>query len=77
MTPSVQLDNAQQAVKKLQLAGFAEDEVIAVAGQDFIELAKEEIGRIAFPPESVFTFAFVPGIVFAFPPRSRSTPSPL
>jgi hypothetical protein len=38
------LETAQQTVKKLRLAGFAEDEVIAAAGQDFIALAKEETG---------------------------------
>jgi len=42
------LETAQQAVKKLRLAGFAEDEVIAVAGQDFIDLAKEETGLESF-----------------------------
>lgn len=38
------LGTAQQAVKKLRLAGFAEDEAIAVAGQDVLELTKEETG---------------------------------
>ena len=35
---------AQQGVAKLRLSGFAEDEVIAVAGEDVIELTKEESG---------------------------------
>ncbi len=35
---------AQQAVAQLHLAGFAEDEAIAVAGQDVLELTKEESG---------------------------------
>jgi hypothetical protein len=38
------LEAAQHAVEKLRLAGFAEDEVIAAAGRDFTELAKEETG---------------------------------
>ena len=38
------LDSAQQVSKKLRLAGFAEDEVIAVEGSGFIELEKEETG---------------------------------
>ena len=36
------LDAAQQVSKKLRYAGFAEDEVIAVEGNEFIELEKEE-----------------------------------
>ena len=35
---------AQQAVAKLRLAGFAEDEAIAVAGADVLELTKEQTG---------------------------------
>ena len=38
------LETAQRAAKKLRLTGFAEDDVIAVAGQDFIELSDEETG---------------------------------
>jgi len=38
------LATAQQAVAKLRLAGFAEDEAIAVAGEDVLELTKEESG---------------------------------
>src|ERR1035438_1960953 len=38
------LEAARHAVEKLRLAGFAEDEVIAAAGKDFTELAKEETG---------------------------------
>jgi hypothetical protein len=39
-----QLGTAQQVVRKLRLAGFAEDEAIAVAGEDVLELTKEETG---------------------------------
>jgi hypothetical protein len=35
---------AQQALAKLRLAGFAEDEAIAVAGADVLELTKEQAG---------------------------------
>ena len=38
------LATAEQAVAKLRLAGFAEDEAIAVAGEDVLELTKEESG---------------------------------
>jgi len=37
-------ETAQRVVKKLRFAGFAENEMIAATGQDFIELAKEETG---------------------------------
>jgi len=50
------LETAQQVVKKLRLAGFAEDEVIAVAGQDFIELAKEETGLGSFLMQALSRF---------------------
>jgi hypothetical protein len=36
------LDAAQQVGRNLRNAGFAEDEVIAVEGSEFIELEKEE-----------------------------------
>jgi hypothetical protein len=36
------LDSAQQAIRKLRKAGFAEDEVIAVEGSELIGLEKEE-----------------------------------
>ena len=39
-----QLQSAQEAVKRLRVAGFAEDEAIAVAGEDVLELTKEETG---------------------------------
>lgn len=38
------LEAARQAVAKLRKAGFAEDEAIAVAGEDVLELTKEETG---------------------------------
>jgi hypothetical protein len=38
------LDAAQQVARKLRQAGFAEDEVIAVEGSEFIEFEKEETG---------------------------------
>ena len=50
------LEAAQQIVKKLRLAGFTEDEVIAVAGQDFIELAKEETGLGSFLMQALSRF---------------------
>ena len=50
------LETAQQAVKKLRLAGFAEDEVIAAAGQDFIALAKEETGLGSFLMQALSRF---------------------
>jgi hypothetical protein len=50
------LETAQQAVKKLRLAGFTEDEVIAVAGRDFIDLAKEETGLGSFLMQTLSRF---------------------
>ena len=50
------LEMAQQAVKQLRLAGFAEDEVIAVAGQDFIDLAEEETGLGSFLMQALSRF---------------------
>src|ERR1700693_4594820 len=38
------LTTAEQLVAKLRLTGFAEDEAIAVAGTDVLELTKEETG---------------------------------
>jgi hypothetical protein len=38
------LSAAQKATSKLRLAGFDEDEVIAVGGDDVLELEKEESG---------------------------------
>ena len=50
------LETAQQAVKKLRLAGFAEDEVIAVGGQAFIELSDEETGLGSFVMQALSRF---------------------
>jgi hypothetical protein len=50
------LETAQQAVKKLLHAGFAEDEAIAVAGQELIELAKEETGPGSFLMQALSRF---------------------
>ena len=47
---------AQQAVKDLWAAGFAEDEAIAVAGQEFVELAKEETGPGNFVMQALSRF---------------------
>ena len=47
---------AQQAVAKLRLAGFAEDEAIAVAGADVLELTKEETGPGSFLMQAVSRF---------------------
>jgi hypothetical protein len=38
------LASAQKAVSKLRLAGFPEDEAIAVGGDDLLQLTKEESG---------------------------------
>ena len=50
------LETAQHAVTNLRLAGFAEDEVIAGAGQDFIKLAKEETGLGSFLMQALSRF---------------------
>ena len=50
------LEQAQQAVRKLRLAGFAEDEVISVSAQDFIALAKEETGLGSFLMQALSRF---------------------
>jgi hypothetical protein len=50
------LETAQRAAKKLRLTGFAEDEVIAVGGQDFIELSDEEAGPGSFLMQAVSRF---------------------
>ena len=47
---------AQQAMAKLRLAGFAEDEAIAVAGADVLELTKEESGPGSFLMQAVSRF---------------------
>jgi hypothetical protein len=47
---------AQQAVKELWTAGFAEDEAIAVAGQEFLDLAKEETGPGNFVMQALSRF---------------------
>jgi hypothetical protein len=46
---------AQQAVAKLRLAGFA-DEAIAVAGEDVLQLTKEETGPGSFLMQAVSRF---------------------
>ncbi len=50
------LKTAQQAVAKLRLAGFAEDEAIAVAGADVLELTQEETGPGSFLMQAVSRF---------------------
>ncbi len=47
---------AQQGVKALWLAGFAEDEAISVAGQEFLDLAKEETGPGNFVMQALSRF---------------------
>jgi hypothetical protein len=50
------LETAQRTAKKLRLTGFAKDEVIAVAGQDFIKLADEETGVGSFLMQALSRF---------------------
>ena len=50
------LETARAVARKLRLAGFAEGEVIAVAGQDVIQLAKEESGPGSFLMQAVSRF---------------------
>ena len=50
------LETAQRTAKKLRRKGFAEDEVIAVAGQDFIKLSDEETGPGGFLMQSLSRF---------------------
>jgi hypothetical protein len=47
---------AQQAVNHLWKAGFAQDEAIAVAGQEFLDLAKEETGPGNFVMQALSRF---------------------
>jgi hypothetical protein len=47
---------AQKAVKQLWAAGFPEDEAIAVAGQEFMDLAKEETGPGNFVMQALSRF---------------------
>ena len=47
---------AQRAVKELWVAGFAEDEAIAVAGQEFVDLAGEETGPGNFVMQALSRF---------------------
>ena len=47
---------AQQAVKELWAAGFADDEATAVAGQEFVDLAKEETGPGNFVMQALSRF---------------------
>jgi len=48
--------SAQRAVQSLHRAGFPEDEAIAVAGQDFMDLAKEETGPGNFVMQALSRF---------------------
>jgi len=50
------LETAQRVAKNLRLMGFGEDEVVAVTGQDFIELANEETGLASFLMQSLSRF---------------------
>src|SRR3984957_20303457 len=47
---------AQQAVTEVWTAGFAQDEAIAVAGQEFVDLAKEETGPGNFVMQALSRF---------------------
>jgi hypothetical protein len=47
---------AQQAVKDLWRAGFPEGEAISVAGQEFLDLAKEETGPGNFVMQALSRF---------------------
>lgn len=47
---------AQQAVHELWTSGFAQDEAIAVAGQEFVDLAKEETGPGNFVMQALSRF---------------------
>jgi hypothetical protein len=47
---------AQQAAKELWSAGFAQDEAIAVDGQEFVDLAKEETGPGNFVMQALSRF---------------------
>ncbi len=47
---------AQKAVRELWTAGFAPDEAIAVAGQEFVDLAKEETGPGNFVMQALSRF---------------------
>jgi len=47
---------AQRAMKDLWEAGFAQDEAIAVTGQEFVDLAKEETGPGNFVMQALSRF---------------------
>jgi hypothetical protein len=47
---------AQKAVKELWAEGFAEDEAIAVAGQEFMDLSTEETGPGNFVMQALSRF---------------------
>jgi len=47
---------AQTAVKELWTAGFPQDDAIAVAGQEFVDLAKEETGPGNFVMQALSRF---------------------
>lgn len=51
-----QLQAAQDAVQRLHLAGFAQDEAIAVAGEDVLKLTREETGPGNFVMQAVSRF---------------------
>ena len=50
------LDIAQQVSKKLRYAGFAEEDVVAAEGSDFVELEKEETGLGNFVMQELSRF---------------------
>lgn len=50
------LEAAERTLNKLRLVGFAEDDVIAVSGADFIELSKEENGLGSFVMQALSRF---------------------
>jgi hypothetical protein len=50
------VEEAQQVAKKLRHAGFAEDDVIAVEGREFIELEKDETGPVAYLMQKLSRF---------------------
>jgi hypothetical protein len=49
-------ETAQQAVAQVRRSGFAEDEAIAVAGADVLELTKEETGPGSLLMQAVSRF---------------------
>jgi hypothetical protein len=49
-------ETAQRAAEKLRVMGFAQDEVIAAGGEDFIELSDEEAGIGSFVMQALSRF---------------------